>query len=245
MTVASPVRTDRERRRSIERRLEALFPRLVGAVRRHLEYHEALGEFYSHEELPSDLAVEAAARALRRWREAPEGRAFYPWLCRIAFQVVEETLERHRLEHRVVARSLDEPIRRQHPGEGSVEAGERLAEVLPAPGPLPDEAVERRAFQRYLLSTLRTLPREEALAFLYHDVERLPYREVARMLQSEERAVRNAARRARAHLAAALVREGWVTAVPPGALFRRGAPPSAERRRDWLRETIARAEQGG
>jgi RNA polymerase sigma factor (sigma-70 family) len=229
-----------ESRRALEKRLEELLPRLRQCIRRHLRYHEALGDLRPRELEPEDLVIETVARALKS-SYLPETR-LYPWLCAIAYRVVEEEVRRRRLEHRYVVRSLEEPLRVRDIDEAFDETRRRLLDVLPAPGPLPEEIVERHEFQRYLEHQLSRLPTGPALALLYHDVEGMSYKEVASLLETTPNKVRKWVEFARAQLAAALVRDGWVEVKLPGQLFRVHEAPNARTKERWMAQARALAE---
>jgi hypothetical protein len=80
--------------------------------------------------------------------------------------------------------------------------------------------VIRQEFQDYLERQLQRLPGGPAIAFLYHDVEGMSYREVSELLSISEAAARRWVRLARSRLAEALARDGWVNVPRPASLFR-------------------------
>jgi RNA polymerase sigma factor (sigma-70 family) len=229
-------------RGDLDEKIERLLPRLLGVVRRHLQYHEALGDLRPREAEPEDLVIEAVARALRERDEAPPGeQQIYRWLLRFAYQVVEEEVKQCRIEHAHVVRSLDDPLVSHDAEHAFDEPARRLIDVLPAPGPLPEDVVIREEFQEYMQRQLNRLPRGPALALLYHDVEGLTYREVGELFHVSEADARRWVRLARARLAEALTRDGWVNIPPPASLFRGTKAPSRETRREWMGRAGERA----
>lgn len=226
---------------ALENRLVALLPRLLGCIRRHLQYHEALGDLRPREVEPEELAVETISRLLQIRDRAPTGRKLYPWLCRVAYQTIEEEVNRRQAERRHVAASLDDPLISHTAERAFDEPVRRLLDVLPAPGPLPEEVIVRREFQDYLESQVNHLPRELALALFYHDLERVSLRELAGLFQITEAEARRRVRLARASLAEALTRDGWVNVPPPASLFRARGLPSPERCRQWVAAAAERA----
>jgi RNA polymerase sigma-70 factor (ECF subfamily) len=216
----------------LDQQTERLLPRLLGAVRRHLQCHEALGDLRPREAEPEDLAIETVARALRAREKAPPSEKVYRWLLRFAYHVVEEEVQRRRKEHAHVVRSLDDPLARHDAEHAFDEPMRRLLDVLPAPGPLPEDVVVREEFQEYLERQLNRLPRGPALALLYHDVEGLTYREVGELFHVSEAEARRWVRLGRASLAEALVRDGWVNVPAPARLFRR----------EWMGRAAERAD---
>lgn len=243
---APPRETSRAaQREELNRRIERLLPGLRHAVRRHLQYHEATGELRPREAEPDDLVIETIARVLRDPAWPASSRRLYPRMLRIAFHVVEEEVRRRRKEHAHVVRSLEDPVVSHAAEHAFEEPVQRLLDLLPAPGPLPEEVVERQEFQRYLESQLNRLPREPALALLYHDVERMSYRDVAELFQVSDAQARRWVRLARDRLAEALSRDGWVELPPAERLFRPGKAPSAQSCREWLMRATDRAIELG
>jgi DNA-directed RNA polymerase specialized sigma24 family protein len=176
-THAAPVETSGSQEAGdLDRQIERLLPALRTAVRRHLEYHEARGDLWPREVEPDDLVIEAVARALREREKAPPSDKVYRWLLRFAYTIVEEEVRRRQTEHAHAVASLDDPLV-SHTAEHAFDEPVRLLlDVLPAPGPLPEEVVERQEFQEYLEIQLNRLPRGPAVALLYHDVEGMTYR---------------------------------------------------------------------
>jgi DNA-directed RNA polymerase specialized sigma24 family protein len=159
-THAAPAETSGSQEASdLDRQIERLLPALRHAVRRHLEYHEARGDLRPREVEPDDLVIEAVARALREREQAPPSEKVYRWLLRFAYTIVEEEVRRRRTEHAHVVASLDDPLVSHTAEHAFDEPVRRRLDVMPAPGPLPEEVVERWEFQEYLEIQLNRLPR--------------------------------------------------------------------------------------
>jgi DNA-directed RNA polymerase specialized sigma24 family protein len=146
-------------------------------------------------------------------------------LLRLAFEDVEEEVSSRRRNDAPAAGPLDEPAHDREEGAVLPASVRRLLEVLPVPGPLRDEVIRSKAFQEHLEIQLNRLPRGPALALLYHDVEGMTDQEVAGLFHISEEEARHWVRLARARLAEALVKHGWVDVPPVGSLFR---PPAGE-----------------
>lgn len=75
-------------------------------------------------------------------------------------------------------------------------SGDPLA-VLPHPGPDPAQKAERKEAHARVQQGLNALQEEEALILLLHDLQGLPYEEVARILKVPVGTVKSRLHRAR------------------------------------------------
>lgn len=141
------------------------FDRLV--ERHQARVHATLARMTGDPDLALDLTQDAFIRA---WEQLDgfEGRsAFSTWLYRIAVRLTYDALERGK-------RRSDEEL--------------DAALVDPAPGPADDvEAAERAAL---LQRRIAALPAQQRAVIVLRTWERLPYREIAAILETTETSAR-------------------------------------------------------
>lgn len=129
-----------------------------------------------------DLVQEVFLRVIRaRERYRPEAR-FTTWLYRIVFNLAVNRTQRARPES-----SLDDG-----PGEG------RALEL--AGGSEPSRGLERDDVTRAVRGAIAELPDQQRIALVLARYEELPYAEIARVLDSSEKAVKSLVHRARENL---------------------------------------------
>lgn len=121
----------------------------------------------------SDAAQEVFLAAYRALREFRGDALFSTWLYRIA--VNQAMTRRKRL-------AADLSRRATFGSNDPEEARDPLAD-LPHPGPDPAQVAERKEAHLRVQQGLNGLKEEEALIILLHDLQGLPYEEIARILK--------------------------------------------------------------
>ncbi|TAJ98225.1 MAG: sigma-70 family RNA polymerase sigma factor [Candidatus Manganitrophaceae bacterium] len=142
----------------------------------------------------SDAAQEVFLAAYRAIREFRGDALFSTWLYRIA--VNQAINRRKRLGVDQARRAALDPI-------DSAEAPDPLAD-LPHPGPNPAQEAERKETHARIQEGLNGLKEEEALIILLHDLQEVPYEEIARILKLPLGTVKSRLHRARLALKAKL-----------------------------------------
>lgn len=142
----------------------------------------------------SDAAQEVFLAAYRAIREFRGDALFSTWLYRIA--VNQAINRRKRLGVDQARRAALDPI-------DSAEAPDPLAD-LPHPGPDPAQEAEREETHARIQEGLNGLKEEEALIILLHDLQEVPYEEIARILKLPLGTVKSRLHRARLALRAKL-----------------------------------------
>jgi len=151
-----------------------------------------LGDF----EEAADAAQEVFLAAYRAIDDFRGDALFSTWLYRIA--VNQAMNRRKRL-------AVDSSRRAALDPNDPEEAGDRLAE-LPDPGPTPAQEAERKEAHARVQQGLNALQEEEALIILLHDLQGLPYEEIARILKVPIGTAKSRLYRARLALKAKLAR---------------------------------------
>lgn len=142
----------------------------------------------------SDAAQEVFLAAYRAIREFRGDALFSTWLYRIA--VNQAINRRKRLGVDQARRAALDPI-------DSAEAPDPLAD-LPHPGPDPAQEAERKETHARIQEGLNGLKEAEALIILLHDLQEVPYEEIARILKLPLGTVKSRLHRARLALKAKL-----------------------------------------
>lgn len=135
-----------------------------------------------------DVASETFVRALAhlgRFRLTASASSFYPWLHRIALNLIVDG-SRRRPPSGVV--SLDAPLI----------AGIRtlLDSELPGGGPTPQEIVERHEVQQLVRAAIAALPEDQGDILIYRFLGDLSLRETAPLLNRSEAAAKSLLHRA-------------------------------------------------
>ena len=135
-----------------------------------------------------DVASETFIRALAslgRFRAKDEGASFYPWLHKIALNLIVDG-SRRRPPSGVV--SLDAPLI----------AGMRalLDSDLPGGGASPQEVVERHEVQQLVRAAIAALPEDQGDVLVYRFLGDLPLKEIAPLLGRSESAAKSLLHRA-------------------------------------------------
>ncbi len=135
-----------------------------------------------------DVASETFVRALAhlgRYRAKDEDASVYPWLHRIALNLIADG-SRRRPPSGVV--SLDAPVI----------AGIRtlLDSALPSAGPTPHEIAERHEVQQLVRSAIAALPEDQSDVLIYRYLGDLSLREIAPLLSRSEAAAKSLLHRA-------------------------------------------------
>lgn len=141
----------------------------------------------------SDAAQEVFLAAYRGIQEFRGDALFSTWLYRITFN---QAINRRR------GLAVDQARRAASDPELD-EAADPLAN-LPHPGPDPAQEAEQKERQTRIQQGLNDLKEEEALIILLHDLQELPYEEIARILKLPLGTVKSRLHRARLALRAKL-----------------------------------------
>jgi RNA polymerase sigma-70 factor (ECF subfamily) len=136
------------------------------------------------EDVTSETFIRALA-GLSRFRLKDDTVSFYPWLHRIAVNLIIDG-SRQRPPSGVV--SLDAPLI----------AGMRalLGESLPDHGPSPQEIAEEHEVQQLVRSAIAALPEDQGDVLIYRFLGDLSAREIAPLLNRSEAAVKSLLHRA-------------------------------------------------
>ena len=164
-----------------------------------------------------DVASETFVRALAhlsRYRAKDEDASIYPWLHRIAVNLIVDG-SRRRPPSGVV--SLDAPV----------VAGIRtlLASALPSAGPTPHEIAERHEVQQVVRAAIAALPEDQSDVLVYRYLGDLSLREIAPLLGRSEAAAKSLLHRAVVNVRREIERR--VDAVERLELCKPSAPPAA------------------
>jgi RNA polymerase sigma-70 factor (ECF subfamily) len=135
-----------------------------------------------------DVASETFVRALAnlsRFRLKDDSTSFYPWLHRIALNLIVDG-NRRRPPSGVV--SLDAPI---------IEGIRSLLDLhLPGEGPTPQEIAERHEVQQLVRSAIAALPDDQGDVLIYKFLGDLTLNEIAPLLNRSEAAAKSLLHRA-------------------------------------------------
>jgi RNA polymerase sigma factor (sigma-70 family) len=218
--VARSKQTTADRAREPSRLLAYLAP-LLNFVRRRIRFHEALGDLPPGALRAEELVDAVFAEALAARAERPAQQGVYPWLRRLARQVLAREIERARQQRR--ERSLEAPLR---PGPRADQEADgrprRLIDILPDPSaPPPDTAAEQAEFQRALARLLGDLPEAWREPFLLTACDGYSVRRVATLEGLPVAEVRRRIALAREFLRARLAEEyeEFAGAAPTETLF--------------------------
>ena len=202
-----------ERDRAAERYLRPL----LNFVRHRLHLHEAQGDLAPGEVRPEEIVDAVYAEALAR--RGPEAFAphRYPWLRRLARELLAAEVARARQRRR--ERSLFEPLRPGPQASADEEVRpRRLIDLLPDPtAPVPEDVAEQEAFQRALACLLDQLPEAWREPLLLRACDGYSLRQIAELEGVSPAQVRRRIELAREFLRARLAEE--YEEVP-------GAPPA-------------------
>jgi len=168
-------------------------------IRRELAYHQALGDLSPADAGPDEILDSVLVRGYEGFRDRPDHLEVFPWLTKLALEVIGEEMEAHRVRERRVATEERE-------AEGPMEVSDgldteiyefyqpdeviRLEDVIPNPeSPIPEEA--EALFQRNLLvqEVLALLPRRWRQALVLTDVNEMAAGDVAEILGCPEEEV--------------------------------------------------------
>lgn len=144
--------------------------------------------FMGNKQDAEDCVQEALIKAYRSLTSYSFKAAFYTWLYRIA---VNTCLDYHRKHSRWTVYSIDETI---DTGENKIQA--QYADDQP----LPDEEVEKRELQILIREAIADLPAKMRQIVVLRDLEGMPYKELAELLDISEGTVKSRLSRARQQL---------------------------------------------
>jgi RNA polymerase sigma-70 factor (ECF subfamily) len=162
-------------------------------IARELRYHEALGDLVPGEVTPEEIVDEVAVRALRRAQhQLPRQAALKGWLRMLALRAIEARVRKLRRQHKLEARSLQEP---QRTGQALFEYYQpdyapTLLDGLPVPVRTPEQTLVLRETWQELEQAINELPPEQRMVFVLATIEGLGYAEIAAILHLSRDAVR-------------------------------------------------------
>jgi RNA polymerase sigma-70 factor (ECF subfamily) len=165
-------------------------------VRKHqqLVFAVALRMLGDHEDA-KDVAQDAFVRAYDGLRGFRGQAKFSTWLVAITVNLARNRRRWWARQRRVVAGSLDEPVRPEAGAPGH---------DAPDPAPGPSAAAEQRERHAYLLAALQQMPMEDRTVIVLRDVNGHSYEEIAEILGCALGTVKSRLSRARMQLRAML-----------------------------------------
>jgi RNA polymerase sigma-70 factor (ECF subfamily) len=170
---------------------EAAFGELVRAYSGQV--YGLLTRFLGPVAAREDLVQDVFLRVIRaRDRYQPTAR-FSTWLYRIVFNLCVN--QRERLSGRLEV-SLE--------GRGEGEGGGGLAALPDDAAPAPSAGLEREDAVGAVRAAIAALPASQRMALLLAKYDELSYAEIARVMESSEKAIKSLVHRARENLRAAL-----------------------------------------
>lgn len=128
-----------------------------------------------------DLTQDAFYRAYRSFREFEGDRPFENWIFRIVTRLFLDLLRNRR--RRVRAVSYDSPL--PHGGD------ENLFFDMPDDAPNPEESMLEGSFSEELQKALNTLSPSQRLLVTLADIEGVPYKDIADMLDKPVGTIRS------------------------------------------------------
>jgi RNA polymerase sigma-70 factor, ECF subfamily len=189
----------------------------AGAFERLLARHRAplytfLVRMLGDREKAEDLAQETLLRIVKGAQAWEERSRFQSWMYAIARNLCTDRARRDRFRK---TESLD--------GEPADGAGGSILDVVPDPGPLPDEAADSERLRPLLQRALLSLPVDQREVFILREQAGLPFREIAEITGANENTVKSRMRYALEGLRKALAAAGVdaENAQPAGARFSR------------------------
>jgi RNA polymerase sigma-70 factor (ECF subfamily) len=174
----------------IEPHLEALY----NFIRREIGYRVAVGDLLPGEIDAEDAVAAVVLRGAREFESDIETPDIRGWLIRLALEHVDGEVEK---------------LRRARDGSGHTEE-----EIPDTPSteavsvPTPEQILESRELQQYIIESLARLPRPLRLAFVLRHVEGLPLSEVAQVVGRPKSEVKRHIDQARKILVKRLVKAG-------------------------------------
>lgn len=129
-----------------------------------------------------DLTQEAFFRAYRSFTDYEGDRPFENWIFRIVTRLYLDLLRSRR--RRIKAVSYDTPI--QAPG-----ADENLFFDMPDDRPTPEQSALSGSFSEDIQRVLNSLTAEQRLLVTLADIEGIPYKEIAEMLDKPVGTIRS------------------------------------------------------
>jgi RNA polymerase sigma-70 factor (ECF subfamily) len=129
-----------------------------------------------------DLTQEAFYRAYRSFRDYEGDRPFENWIFRIVTRLFLDLLRTRR--RRVKAVSYDSPL---HTGGGD----ENLFFEMPDSAPNPEDVLLEGTFSEDLQKAMNSLSPEQRLLVTLADIEGVPYKDIAEMLDKPVGTIRS------------------------------------------------------
>ena len=210
--------------RAAQQSLDRLIARLERVARHELAYLRAAGDLPSDYPTLRDVVDETLASVKGAWTAQEEGEALFRRLLRVLFKVMDHEVAASRQFGEML--SLEAPPAPDAEDQAEVMVGEefhefyqpdaalQLADVIAdEEAPLPEsEAAE--AERRYMIDVVKDLPITWRRALLLHELEDMPQKEIAWVLDSAEMVVAAWIDHANAFVAAKAAQAG--ICCPPG-----------------------------
>jgi RNA polymerase sigma factor (sigma-70 family) len=200
----------------IERHLEGLY----SFTHREINYRIALGDVLPGEISADDALAAVVLRGAREFEKDFEQRNIPGWLIRLALEHVDAEVKKVQ-QARETSLHAEEDVPETSPTEAVSTLGDeildfyqpdedlKLEDILPGPSvPTPEQILESRELQRYILGSLAKLPRALRLAFVLRYAEGLPIAEVVQVTGQSQSEVERNIERARGILLKRLVNAG-------------------------------------
>jgi RNA polymerase sigma-70 factor (ECF subfamily) len=159
---------------------EAMFNELMSATYKKV-YNMAYRLAGSRSDA-EDLTQEAFYRAYRSFRDYEGDRPFENWIFRIVTRLFLDLLRTRR--RRVKAVSYDSPL---HTGGGD----ENLFFEMPDSAPNPEDVLLESTFSEDLQKAMNSLSPEQRLLVTLADIEGVPYKDIAEMLDKPVGTIRS------------------------------------------------------
>src|SRR4051794_40514062 len=188
-------RTDEELLAEFQQGDASAFERLLARHRAPL--YTFLVRMLGDREKAEDLAQDTFLRIVKGAHAWEQRSRFQSWMYAIARNLCTDHARRDRFRK---TDSLDgEPV------EGD---GGSILDVVPDPGPLPDQAAESERLRPLLQRALLSLPVDQREVFILREQAGLPFREIAEVVGANENTVKSRMRYALEGLRKALAAAG-------------------------------------
>jgi ribosomal subunit interface protein len=186
---------------------------LYNFVRREIAYYLATGDLPPGEITAEDVVDATLLQAFGEFVKDPARREIRSRMIGLAVERVDAEVKRSKAER--AGAHIEEDIPETPPGDEIMDfyqpdEDQELEDIIPdMTAPTPEQILESRELQRYINSTLATLPRFWRRAFALHYVGGMPVAEVARMTRRAEPEVERHLEHAREYLRQRLLEAGF------------------------------------
>jgi RNA polymerase sigma factor (sigma-70 family) len=221
--------------------------RLSHFVDHVIRFAEARGDLVPGQVVAADVVDAALLRACEEYLKKPVRGEIQRWLIQFAAREVETEIRRSKRE-RNHAISTEENIPETPPAEEVTTLGEeilyfyqpdedlKVEDVIPdLEVPTSEELAETRELRGCVRSALASMPRDNRRVLLFHYVQGLRGRELARLIGKPPSDVARLLEDARTHLRQKLIdagctlRGGGEPSIQPAQILDRYAPPSTKK----------------